>query len=268
MTPINQLVDLLMRPFAGLPPEAGLAAFSLLTALAVLLVFKATSRPERVARARERALAPVLELWLYRHDPWTGLRSIGRMLLDNMRYLGSLLLPLVCSLPLMLLLLSQGHDWFAARAPNPGERFLLVARLDENADPGTYRDLSLASGSGAARPPRVASPAWREVAWRLTPADLDRRLVLRLGTVEIAKQAVLKPGLARRSQVRARNGFERLLYPGEQRLPPHQPVRRLELRFPPAEYNLLGWRTSWLWGILVLSLLAGLLLKKPLRVEF
>lgn len=268
MKPLNQLVDLLLRPLAGLPPEVGLAAFAVLAALPVALVFKAASRPGRADRARERALSAVLELWLYRRDPSAGLRSVGRMLRDSLRHLAALLRPAACSLPLALLLLAQGRDWFAARAPRGGESLVLVARLDAEAGGEWYGGLELPGGRGARPPPRVASPAWREVAWRLDPAELEGHPVLRMGDVEIVKEAALAPGLARRSQVRVRHWTGLFLHPGERLLPPRLPVRRVELRLPPAEYNLLGWRTSWLRGLLAVGLPAGLLMRKALRAGF
>ena len=76
------------------------------------------------------------------------------------------------------------------------------------------------------------------------------------------------PGLARRTVRRTAGRADHLLHSGEPRLSAASPFDRIETRWPAAEYNLLGWRTNWFWGLLAASLLAGLLLKRPLRVEF
>ena len=49
---LNSIIDLLLAPFRHLPPEVGLAAFAIVTGLVVLLIFKVTSTPARVAAAR------------------------------------------------------------------------------------------------------------------------------------------------------------------------------------------------------------------------
>jgi len=218
-----------------LTPTAALVLFGLLTGAVVLLIFKATSSPDRVLLARNRALSRVLELWLTRGDPWVGFRSLGSMVVDSFRYLATLFVPLVCCLLPTALLLWLAHEHFAFRPLRPGETVLLVARLAPDAPADALDAVAVAPPPGLETSlPPVRTPAWREIAWPLTaPAGADPRPL--------------------RAHLRA-----------------HKPPRvaSLDLRLPAAEYNLLGWRTDWLWGLLVVSLAAGLALKRPLRVEF
>ncbi len=221
------------------PSSIALAVFGILTGAAVLLIFKFTSKPDRVLLARNRALSRVLELWLCRQDPLLSLRSIGSMMLDSVRYLGTLLIPMLCSLLPMLALLYVAHSHFAFRPLRPGETVLLVARLRPEAPLAALENaaLTLPPGLEAAMPP-VRTPAWREVAWALT----------------------MKTESGRATPPRAL-----LRHIRDQRLPA---FKALDLRLPPAEYNLLGWHTDWFWGILAISLAAGLVLKRPFGVEF
>jgi hypothetical protein len=329
---MNRLLDILLAPFRAWPAEVALVAFGAATGLLVMVIFKLTSRPERVARARDRALSRVIELWLYRHDPLLGFGSIGRMLADNGRYLATLAVPMVCSLLPMLLLLAQGHDWFASRALAPGETMLVVARLRPGVPAGLLDETELALERVPLRlaAPPVRTPAWREIAWSVTaegsvdlfPAQTNQEirkagrgakvsdnsgfpafqiqeeqggankatgpeavtpttptatpplsprggeLVIRAGGAEIRKTVAVDSGLARRTVRRTAGRADHLLHLGEPRLSAASPFARIETRWPAAEYNLLGWRTDWFRGLLAVSLIAGLLLKKPLRVEF
>lgn len=216
-------------------PTLRLVLCGAVTGVVVLLIFKATSKPERVLHARNRALSRVLELWLYRRDPWLGFRSIGCMMLDSLRYLGTLLLPMLCSLLPMLLLLYWAHEHFAFRSLRPGETVLLVARLSPTAPTTALEAVTLTPPPGLELTlPPVRTPSWREIAWPLTaPNGADPRLLRKWA-----------------------KGMELSRFD------------MISLRLPAAEYTLLGWRTDWFWGLLAVSLVTGLLLKRPLRVEF
>ena len=289
---LNTVIDLFLAPFQRLPPEVGLAVFSVFLGLVVLLIFKATSNPDRVLRARNRALARILEMWLYRDDPRVSLGSFIRVLRDNTRYLGVLTLPMLASLLPALLLLAQAYDWFDARPLQPGETALVVAQLKPDAPADTMKHLGLSIGVqglsddyrvSAFTPaaaaicvridsPPVCTPALGEIAWRIranaTPAG---RAVLTLtdasGFTRVEKYVRAGNGLARISRCRVAGFLDWLLHPGEPRLPANQPFMRIKVLYPEAQYNFFGLRMGWLPAVLVFSFLTGLLLKQPLRVE-
>ena len=99
-------MDLMMAPLRLFPLEIALICFSVITGVIILLLFKISSNPVRIAAARDRALSRVLELWLWREDAVGGLFSVGRAMLDSMVYLSTMLRPaLVSMLPMLLLLL-------------------------------------------------------------------------------------------------------------------------------------------------------------------
>lgn len=268
----NALFDLLMAPFRGLPAEAGLVGFGALAGLLALLAFKVASCPARIVRARDRALSRIIELWLYRRDPLQGVRSTGWMLIDGLRYLATLLPPVVCSLIALLLLLAQGHDWFASRALKPGETMLVVAGLRAGVPVQMLNDAELIVDDTplALDAPPVRTPGWREVAWRVKrmSAGAAGELLIRIGDAEFRRTVDMASGLVRRPSYRTASFPGHLLHPGEPRLADCASLERIETRWPAAEYNLLGWRVDWLRGLLAASLAAGLALKRPLRVEF
>lgn len=293
MTILNTLIDLLLLPFRHLPPVVGLVVFSVLLGAFVLLIFKATSNPDRIRQARNRALARILEMWLYRDDPWVALGAFGRVLWDNTRYLGVMVVPMLASMVPVLLLLAQAYDCFAVRPLRPGETTLLVAQLQPEAPLETLQQLGLSVGiqgatDGYCTPdkaalaagtcvhidsPPVRAPSVREIVWRLQANEgPGRRSVLGVtsadGKVLVEKQVCAGNGLTRVSQARVAGVWDWLLHPGERRLPANQPFARVEVLYPAAEYNFFGLRLGWLTSVLILSLLAGLALKKPLRVEF
>ncbi len=269
MSFINIPIDWMLFPFRRLPPEAGLAAFAVLMGLLALLIFKAASRPARVSQARNRALAGVMEIWLYRHDPWVSLVAVGRVMRATLRYAAVLLVPMLASLVPVALLLAQANDWFAVRPLIPGETAMVVARLKPDADVRVLDRVTLTSSALRVMDPPVRAAGLREVAWRVTAGDTagEATLVFSEGGAHLTKNVVCGNGLRRVSACRVANFWEGIIHPAERRLPPLQPFARLEVRYPKAAYNLIGWRTGWLPPMLVLSFLTGLFLIKPLRLE-
>jgi hypothetical protein len=289
---LNTLTDLYLLPFRRLPPEAGLAAFSVLFGVVVLLVFKVASNPGRIAQARNLALSRILEMWLYRDDPWVSLGACVRALRDSLRYLGVMTVPMLASLLPALLLLAQAYDRFDARPLRPGEAVSVVATLRPDAPADILRRLGVSVGvqgttdgyraTGVAPAagtcvlidsPPVRTPARNEIAWRLRAvAQPAGCAVVALtdgeGGIRVEKQVCAGAGTARVSQCRVAGFADWLLHPGEPRLPASQPFARIAVLYPKAEYSLLGLHMGWLPAVLILSLLAGLALKKPLQVEF
>jgi hypothetical protein len=266
---LNATIDILLSPFRHLPPEAGLTAFAMLTGLLALLIFKAASNPTRVSQARNRALAGVLEVRLYRHDPWVSLVAVGRVMRANLRYTAMLLVPMLASLMPVTLLLAQANAWFAVRPLFPGETVMVVARLKPDADVGVLDRVTLASSALRVLDPPVRAAGLREVAWRVTAGDTagEATLVFSVDDAHLTKSVVCGYGLTRVSARRVADFWEGFIYPAEQRLPPSQPFDRLEVRYPKAVYTFFGWRTGWLQAMLAISFLTGLFLIKPLRVE-
>lgn len=277
---LNTLIDLFLRPFRRLPPELGLVAFSVLLGLVVLWIFKAASDPGRILRARNRAVARLLEVWLYRSDPWVSLGAVARGLRDNARYLGTMALPMLACLLPALLLLAQARDWFGARPLRPGETVLVVASVKPDAPADALWRLELSDGTVGDRAtgvrvkgPPVRSAARREIAWQVqvegkTSGCVALALTDPGGGIHIGKELCVGPGLGRVSRCRVASVPDWLLNPGEPRLPASQPLARFEVLYPAAEYNFLGLRMGWLPAVLLLSLLAGVACRKPLGVEF
>lgn len=265
MSFLNAIMDALMRALGRLPPAAALAAFSVLTAVAALALFKASSCPEKIAAARDRALARVLELWLWREDAVGGLFSVGRAMRESLAYLGAMLRPLAVSVVPMALLLVQANAWFGARPLREGEAALVTARAVRE---GVAERLELRGDEGVAVEAAVASPAEREKVWRVRARGGGGARAVRLtgAGVDEAKQVCVGRGLMRVSARRGSGFWDRVLHPGEASL--RAPLASLAVAVPEAEYEFFGVRTTWLPALLVISLCAGLALKRPLGVEF
>ncbi len=103
---LTALFDLLLAPFDRLPPVVGLAIIALVTAIAVLIVFKWTSDQVRLAAAKRAMQAAIFEMRLFNDDLVLLFRAQGDVLRHTLSYLRYSFAPtLWLLLPMLLLLL-------------------------------------------------------------------------------------------------------------------------------------------------------------------
>jgi len=265
MNVLNTVMDLVMAPLRQLPPELALAGFSVVTGIVILLLFKVSSDPAKIAAARDRALSRVLELWLYREDAAGGLFSVGRAMLNSFGYLATMLKPALVSMLPMLVMLIQANAWFGAKPLQEGDVVLLTVRATRS---GVVEALRLEESHSVSNEVSVTSTARNEKSWRLRVRDAEGSSALRIsgGGVDESKLLTIGNKLARVSTLRTARRGEHLLYPDEPRLA--EPLESIRIAYPPALYTVFGIEMPWIVFLLAVSLITGLILKKPLGVEF
>lgn len=257
-------IALAMRPWAGASPWLGLAAVSLVLALLALLAFKFCSNQRALRRARNRMLAHVLELHLFRDDLAGIFGAFARVLLGALGYIKETLKPLLVLAPPLLLLLVHLSGWFEWRPLRRAEPALLTARADAPLTAVAAPGLRLESAP-------FVSPLRRETIWRFWVEDERAPLWIEVRSGAAAERKSVNAGraLVAVSPARVRDGaWARLLHPAEPPLPAGGPLRELAVDYPRREITLGGRRVNWLLAVFVLSLGFGLVLKYPLRVEW
>lgn len=265
----NAAFDLIMVPFRMENPWPGLVAVALITSIVVLLIFRVASKPKAVRRSRDRLLARVLELVLFKDDLVVNLGAFGRVLVANAQYVGTLIVPMVFSMVPVALILVQTYVWFGLRPLLPGEAALLTVQFSPSTSPlqqeatlDTSTDLKVES-----MPVRV--PSRNEVSWRIRVGDGASGWVdVTTGGQTTRKDIVVGRTLAAVSSQRSAGGFwESLIHPREHPLPSGSSFERLAVTYPARTIQVCGKSVNWLLAFLVLTMAFGLILKKPLGVE-
>ncbi len=268
LTSITRLFDVLSAPFARMSPWVGLLVASALSGALLLLVFRYTSHQRRLRAAKDRVMAHLLEVVLYRDDPRVVLRAQARLVRDNLRYLGFTLVPLAVMVLPAVLLITQLDLRYGRRPLHVGERTILAVKL-------LPRTVSLDEVTIAAPPgvqvdtPALRLPAEHEVDWRLVarrPGVHEVRI--RAGDREFVKRVVVATRGGALAQERSGPDLRtQFLHPGEAPLPRGAPVTWVRLTYPPATLPLGHWRLHWFWPWLVISMAVGYALRGPLRVQ-
>jgi hypothetical protein len=230
-------------------PFLTLAVFSAVAGVVILWAFKACSNQGALKRARRRMRAHLLGVRLFADDPVVILRSQGRLLAWNARYLALLLPPfLAVAIPLFLAWDQLDAVW--GRAPlAPGDTAVVTARLRRDA-PGAQL---VVPGWLVVETPGVRVPAEHEVSWRVRVRLAGSGQVsVRVGAEHAEKRLEARPGLHYLRDRTTTAGA----------------IEWLELRYPRKNLTLLGVSFNWAVWFCLISALTALSLRRKLRVTF
>jgi hypothetical protein len=261
---LRAAVNGLLLPFRGLSPWVGLVVVSILTAVPMLLIFRATSNQEALAAVKKRIHAGLFEIRLFNDD----LRAILRAQLDilrlNLSYLRLSLPPMIWIVPPLVLLFAQLQFHYGYRGLDIGEPVLLEARLDEGVVADTIDKpelgLEVPEGLRVETPPLwIASES--RFSWRIA-AEREGQYTVKLSYAgsEIEKTIHAGQRVVLRSPEKVAPTFvQQLLYPAEPPLPADGPFASVTVAYPELALSVLGLEMPW-WvaylGLLFLVVLA------------
>jgi hypothetical protein len=262
--------DLLLAPFAGLPPLVSLSVVSLLVSILMLVVFKKTSNQEALALTKRKIHAGIFEIRLFNDDLRAILRAQNEILRTNLTYLRLSLWPMLFILPPFALVIAQLEFHYGYAGLRPGERALLTVDLTPEAAGGTRPQALLALPAGLrAETEAVWIKAESQLIWRLVAErDGDYELDLAIdGAPRITKTMRVTPRTVRLSPERVDSGFlSQLLYPAEPPLPSGGPVRAVRLSYPEREISVLGHGMNWMIPFFALSIAFAFALRGVFKV--
>lgn len=281
---LNGVFDVLFAPLRYLSPLAGLVVVSLLTSIAMLIVFKATSDQRRLAAVKRAMQAALFEIRLFNDDPRAVFRAQGEMLRHNLTYLRLSLVPMAWVIVPLVLVMVQLEFHYGYGGLQPSEPVLVKVQLRDGVPAG--RDARAASltepvGAAPAVPARLETPdgiqvdtpavwipATREILWRISPRAAGAfELRAHVGGESFSKAVQVSDAVVRRSPQRLEPGFlNQLLYPSEPPLPGGAAVTAITVDFPERDVELLGWNLHWLIVYFALTMIFVLLLRTPMKV--
>jgi hypothetical protein len=259
--------DLLLGPLDRWMPTAGLWAASAVAGVLLLFVFRWTSNPAAIRRARRLAQAELLAVRLYREDPRVALRAQARFLGALGRYLGQMLVPFAALLLPFALLAGQLDARYGSRALGVGERAIVeafgTAAMLESASLQSADGVVIESG-----PVRIAERG--EMSWRvLAKAPGRQTLTLVVDGQRVGKEVVVsRTAVGASARRMCANAASFLLAAAEPAIGDGYAVRRIEILYPPLEIDVLGWKASWIIVFLAVSSLVALGLRRRVGVEF
>jgi len=260
--------DLLLAPFAKLPPFWGILFLSLLTSLFVLVVYRAVSSPKKVKDTKNQIKANILAIRLYR-DFWkTIVGSFFKSLYYTGKYFVLNLVPLFLVFPLLFLLFVQMDIRYGMRPFRMDENITVKAGF--KGDIGAV-DVEIQPNPhfrSAMNP--VFINALREVDWKLKAgANGSTAIAIKVDGATVSKNLVIGDNLPALSNKKmAASSLEHFIYPAEKLLAPPTLLKYVYIKYPARSISFLGFHAHWLVYYLVLTMIIALALKNKFGVEF
>jgi uncharacterized membrane protein (DUF106 family) len=260
---LTRFFDALVWPFQRWP-AGGLLVISILTGVAMLLMFKATSNQRAIRRTRDLIRAHMLAMRLFRDEAAVVVASQKKVLRTNLTYLRYAVVPIVFILPLVVLIMVQLNLRYGPAPARPGEAVVVKVVFDGALDD----DVTLAAPEGVAvETPALRIPYKREADWRVRPARAgEYELVVQTKEKSYAKELVVgEAAVGRVSARRVAGLWAQLMNPGER--PLSSELKEIEVKYPSRENRLFGLGVHWVLTFFVVSLVAAFALKGVLKTE-
>jgi uncharacterized membrane protein (DUF106 family) len=267
---LRALVDGLLFPFRGLPPIVGLAVVSLLTSVLLLIVFKKTSNQKALEAVKRKIHACLFEIRLFNDDFRSIFRAQLEILRHNLTYLRYSTVPMIWTLPPLVLLIAQLQFHYGYESLRVGFPAVVKAtiRAGESGSKPAIRLEGSSPGLEVKQPP-VWIPSLREMAWRIEPrtaGDYELRIVN--GSESVTKSVRVMDGsdsVVLLSPLRVRGFLDELLYPAEAPLP-SDAFESIAVTYPEADVDVFGIELHWMIVYFVLSIAFAFLLRGTFKV--
>jgi len=271
---IHKIIDLMFAPFAKLAPVWGMAFATLVVTAFALVVYKYTSSQKGIKKAKEKIKAHFVEVWLYIDDPVLILKAQAGIFANGAKYLGYALVPLVIMfLPVLVILINMEHRYHY-RAFEPGETFLLKVKISPQA-PDWMNSVKLELPDGLEMDAPVLriqeQDKFRETDFRLKVNAKTREPV----KIKVADNPPVEVVVKTDSSENPRfspiiaNGFSsNFWHPSLITLNPQSQIEKIEINYPEADFNFLGWKTYWVLPMIILMFVFAFALKPIIKVEF
>ncbi len=232
-----------------LPAEWQMVVLAIPGALFALAIYKVISNQDAIRDAKDKIIAYLLELRLFRDDLRVLLRAQGGVFASIGRYVGYSLLPMMVMLPVFLLLLIQIESRFAFRGLSTDEQALITVGVNSDR-PVSHLPADLAAADGL----QVSTPALRadasgEIYWRvraMTPGF--HTLKVHVGEEQADRIVNAEGSRGVMTMAYRANDMRTLLYPHVAALPADGPVTSLAIDYPRDRGEFAGLSsTSWLF---------------------
>jgi uncharacterized membrane protein (DUF106 family) len=263
---ITGFFDVILWPFARMTPWIGLIVVSAITGVLMLLIFKLTSKQDKIKRQKDYIKGYMLQMRIFKDDLSLMGEAQSNILKHNLHYLKYAIVPLLFILVPVILIMIQLNLRYGPEPLEVGDSAVVKAYFDGAIPEG----VKLKPGEGyKVETPPVHIKREGEVAWRVRATEAGNHdVVISTPKGDVTKSLVVAPGkTVRVSERRVRTFWEHISWPGEKPVPAATKVNEVIVNYPAAEMSLFGIVVHWIITFFIVSVAAGFALKGVFGVE-
>lgn len=271
--------DILLWPFASLPPVIGLTVISIISGIILLLIFGKISNQKAIKNAKRGIGGSILESILFRHDLGVSLKAQGGMFIGGIKYFLLAVPPIIILMIPCIMILAQLNLRYNHSPLTSGESALITAHLDRSTD---LFNLNLTPPEGVVATPPIRDLDNHQITWRLdikgnpdgvTPTS-ENLLKISNGSTELALPLYSNysgysgANFDKIVAERYTSPLWRFLYPGDNvLLKSGAAINEVVVTYPLQDHIFLGVTTHWILIFLIVSILSGIVASRYFKVE-
>lgn len=270
---LTRLADMLFVPFAAWPGIWTLCLFSAVIGVLMAWVFRLTSNQRALKSVADRIRAQLFAIKLFKDDLGVAFRcQVELMKATGLRLWYSLPPMLVMLVPLVLVLVQLAMR-YEHRPLAPGESAIVELQISPEGWE-SFQKASIEAPEGIA----VETPALRDatrytVFWRVRANGPVEGTVRFTVGHQIVEKSITAGDKSSRvlvvSEVRPGPGFfEKLLHPVEPGFDHESPVESIRVGYPERSTPVFGWDVPWWLTFFLVSMLAAVVARPWLKVQF
>ena len=274
---LNHFFDILWSPLSKTPSYLDILIVSAFSALLFLIIFKKTSNQDMIRHYKNKIIAYILEIRLYKDRPVLTLTNVGKILGYNMVYLRYTLVPLVVIIVPVLIISIQLFNRFGYMPIQKDKSFIVCAELDKN----VVRDISktiekvqcdTSDGILVETPPmRIISDGsiyWRARVIRSEGNDQFVRVSIEGEPQGVDKEVLTSSTKQGFSPEKRKYNLDGLFVDNaEGFISETSPFKAVTVGYRPATYPFLAWRVDPVVLYFILTLILGFLFKPIVKVN-
>jgi hypothetical protein len=263
-------VDQMPARIVGLP--LSLVIVSAIAGVVMMLLFKLTSNPDAIRRAKRRMQAQLLALRLFGDEPVLVWRAQGRLLTANLRYMGVMLVPIAAA-AIPFLLVYPHLEALYGRATLPvGSATVLTLRMQHPlSQPLLEPHLEMPPGLQVETPGVRIPDAGKgagEISWLLRAVGpVSEPVRIHVGDMEVTKTVQVGSGHGYVDETRPAGMLRWLQDPGEAPIG-SAGIEAVHVMYGSQRLSALSFEWPWEAWLIVISMVTALLVKNRLGVVF
>ncbi|MCG8448084.1 MAG: hypothetical protein MI725_00710 [Pirellulales bacterium] len=270
---LGNVTRIVLSPTAGWSPLVGLVLLSALFGIVVAIIFRWTSNQERLRRVADLCRAQVLAIKLFKDEPKTIFKAFRQLLHYSLVRIWCLVPSMIVLLIPSILLLVHLAVWYEHKPLTMGEAAVLELQFAENAWAANQDVLPDLPAQFAIETPPLRDLEEKSILWRVrvkepVPATIRWQVGSEVFEKKVAvsgEQDTLVPVSVRRP---GSGWWDRLIHPAEEALKESSPLRGITIHHQQRSTPVFGWDVPWWVTVLFVSILAALLVRPLVKVQF